>query len=240
MGQRSQIYVRFTDEENNKYLIARYFGWNYAERMVSRGFHSIEWIKEMINNFWVFKSEPQRLIRILDTNFDMQDVIISSDIVQEWKENFSEENFNNFVFKWQDNNNGKLFIDVYKNENIIKYAFTDGYDMDKCMSAAQYMNWDHKGWRQSKYISSEQKQICEKNIRKIPKMAQLMTKEELDDFINYDYGIKPPEKEIDYSLPIYAVYDADELIFITEDESQAYKMCNNINDNGGNGYYTMQ
>ena len=143
MGQRSQIYVRFTDKEGKKHLFARYYGWNYAERMVSRAKHSIEWIKEMLNYSYVFTAEPQRLIRILDVNFDMQDVVISQDIVQEWKDDFSEENFNNFVFKWQDNNDGKLFIDIDENESTIKYAFTAQYKMDRCMSAAQYMTWNH-------------------------------------------------------------------------------------------------
>jgi hypothetical protein len=240
MGQRSQIYVRFTDKEGEKHLFARYYSWNYAERMVSRAKHSIEWIKEMLNYSYVFTTEPQRLLRILDVNFDMQDVVISQDIVQEWKDDFSEENFNNFVFKWQDNNDGKLFIDIDENESTIKYAFTDQYKMDRCMSAAQYMTWNHKEWRKSKYIDNEQKAICEKNIRLIPKLAKLMTKEELDEFINYDYGITAPAKEINYDVPIYNIYDGNELIFVTEDEDQAFKMCNNINNDGGSGYYTIQ
>lgn len=240
MGQRSQIYVRFTDKEGKKYLYARYYQWNYGERMVSRAKHSLEWIKEMIQYPHVFTSEQIRLIRILDTNFDMQDVVISSDIVQEWKDNFSEENFNNFVFKWQDNNDGKLFIDIDENENTIKYAFTDQYKMDRVMSAAQYMQWNHKQWRNSKYISKEQKALCEKNIRQIPRLAKLMTKEELDEFITCDYGYKSHKSPINYDVDVYNVYDGNELVFITEYEHQALEMCCNINADGGNGYYTIQ
>ena len=239
MGQRSQIYVRFTDKEGKKYLYARYYGWNYGERMVSRAKHSLEWIQSMKNYFHVFTHEPQRLIRILDTNFDMQDVVISSDLISEWDEYFSEDNFNDSVFKWADNNDGKLFIDVNENENIIKYAFTD-YDISKPLSAAQYMRWNHKEWRNSKYISKEQKSLCEKNIRLIPKLAKLMTKEELDEFISCDYGYKSHPKPVDYEVPIYNVYDGNDLVFTTEYEHQALEMCCNINADGGNSYYTIQ
>ena len=240
MGQRSQIYVRFTRENGEKYLYARYYGWNYGERMVSRAKHSLEWIQSMKDNSWVFIHEPQRLIRILDTNFDMQDVVISSDLIKEWDDDFSEENFNDYIFKWADNNDGELFIDIKEGENIIKYAFTDGYQLDRVMSAAQYMQWNHKKWRDSKYISKEQKSLCEKNIRQIPRIAKLMTKQELDEFISCDYGYKSHSKPINYDLPIYAIYDGDELIFTTTDEHQAYKMVNNINNDGGCGYYTIQ
>lgn len=239
MGQRSQIYVRFTDKEGKKYLYARYYGWNYGERMVSRAKHSLEWIQLMKNYFHVFTHEPQRLIRILDTNFDMQDVVISLDLISEWDEYFSEHNFNDFVFKWADNNDGKLFIDVNENENIIKYAFTD-YDISKPLSAAQYMRWNKKEWRNSKYISKEQKLLCEKNIRLIPKLAKLMTKEELDEFITCDYGYKSHPKPVDYNQPIYLVYDGDILKNIADYEQDAKMQCSIINANGGNGYYTIQ
>ena len=239
MGQRSQIYVRCTKENGEKYLYARYYGWNYGERMVSRAKHSLEWINAMKNNFWVFTHEPQRLIRILDTNFDMQDVVISSDIIKEWDEIFPEENFNNCCFKWQDNNDGKLFIDIDENTMSIKYCFTDR-DISKPLTAAQYMRWNHKEWRQSKYISKEQKALCEKNIRQIPRLAKLMTMEELTDFITCDYGYKSHKPPINYDELIYAVYDGDELIFTTTYEHQAYQMVNNINNDGGCGYYTIQ
>lgn len=239
MGQRSQIYVRFTDKEGKKYLIARYFGWNYSERMVSRAKHSLEWINEMIQYPHVFTSEQIRLIRILEVNFDMGDVAITSDIIEEWNEYFPEENFSDYVFKWVDNNDGKLFIDIDENTMSIKYCFTDS-DISKPLTAAQYMQWNHKQWRNSKYISKEQKQICEKNIRKIPKLAKLMTKEELDEFIICDYGYKSHPKPVDYDVNIYNVYDGNELVFITEYEHQALEMCCNINADGGNGYYTIQ
>lgn len=239
MGQRSQIYVRFTDKENKKYLIARYFGWNYSERMVSRAKHSLEWIKEYLKYPHVFISEPQRLIRILEVNFDMGDVLITSDLISEWNEDFPEEKFSDYVFRWADNNDGKLFIDIKEGEDIIKYAFTDS-DISKPLTAAQYMRWNHKEWRKSKYIDKEQKALCEKNIRLIPKLAKLMTKEELDEFITCDYGYKSHKKPIDYNANVYNVYDGNELIFVTNYEHEAREKRDNIIAIGGNGYYTIQ
>lgn len=45
MGQRSQIFVRFEKELGEKEIVARYFNWNYGERMISRVYHTIDWIK---------------------------------------------------------------------------------------------------------------------------------------------------------------------------------------------------
>ena len=239
MGQRSQIYVRFTDKENKKYLIARYFGWNYSERMVSRAKHSLEWIKEMIQYPHVFTSEQIRLIRILEVNFDMGDVAITSDIIEEWNEYSPEENFSDYVFKWVDNNDGKLFIDIDENTMNIKYCFTDR-DISKPLTAAQYMQWNHKQWRNSKYISKEQKALCEKNIRQIPRLAKLMTMEELTDFINCDYGYKSHKTPVDYKQPIYLIYNNDDFIDVVDYEYKAKEQCSKINANGGCGYYLVQ
>lgn len=187
MGQRSQIYVRYQKDCVN-YLIARYYQWNYGERMISRCKHGIEWIKEMLNYDWYLTTETEKLKRILDVNFDMQDIVMGSDIIKEWEEcDWKEETtFNSFVFLEQDNNDGKLFIDA-KN-GIIKYAFLD-YDcnLDHIMTAEQYINWDYEGWITSHYLDDEQKLTCFNNIKEIAEMAELMTKEELEDFINCDY-----------------------------------------------------
>ena len=187
MGQRSQIYVRY-NKDDKVYLIARYYQWNYGERMISRGKHSIEWIKSILNYDWYLTTETEKLKRILDVNFDMQDIVMGSDIVKEWDEwDYKDETtFNNFVFLEQDNNDGKLFIDI-KN-GIVKYAFLDSdCHTEHIMNAEQYMNWDCEGWIVNEYIDDEQKLICFNNIKEIAKFAQLMTQEELEDFINCDY-----------------------------------------------------
>ena len=189
MGQRSQIYVRYQKDGVN-YLVARYYQWNYGERMISRCRHGIEWIKEMLNYDWYLTTETEKLKRILDVNFDMQDIVMGCDIIKEYhEEDFWKEDgtsFNEAVFKCQDNNDGKLFIDI-KN-GTIKYAFLD-YDCDtkRIMNAEQYMNWDSEGWITNEYIDDEQKLMCFNNIKAIAEMAKLMTKEEIEDFINCDY-----------------------------------------------------
>lgn len=190
MGQRSQIYVKY----NKKLVIANYYQWNYSERMISRARYGIEYIKENYLEYrdWIFNdtSYLKKLSRIFDVNFDMKDVALSQDIIEEWKADFSEDNFNDFVFKLQGNNDGKLFVDISE-DGIIKYVFLDyECDTDHIMSARQYMNWNDKGWKQSEYIDDEPKVLCEENLKEIDKMAVLMTKEEVEDFINYDYGME--------------------------------------------------
>lgn len=195
MGQRSQIYVRY----NNKIIIANYYQWNYGERMISRARYGIEYIKHYIDNEFDFvfsdKQYIKKISRIFDANFDMKDVALSSNIFDEFKEekNYYKENnievsFNDFIFKHQDNNDGKLFVDIQ--DNKIKYAFTD-YDCEKVMNAEQYMIWDMEDWTEKlkEYESEDAIKTCQKNMEEISKMAILMTKEELEEFINYNYEI---------------------------------------------------
>lgn len=189
MGQRSQIYVR----HGNKLVVANYYQWNYGERMISRARYGIEYIKDNLIQYknYIFNNsyEMKRLGRIFDVNFDMKDVQISQDIIQEWKEQFSDEEFNKVVFKEQDNNNGRLLVDILR-DGTIKYAFLDSEcDIENIMSANQYMDWNYKNWKKSKFIESEQKLLCINNIKAITEMAELMTKEEVEDFIQYEYEI---------------------------------------------------
>lgn len=105
--------------------------------MISRARYGIEWLKDMYK--YSFEIE-RKLYRILDTNFDMIDCVISSDIIKEFVDNDWENSgytLNNFMFYVQDNNDGKLFIDVLSN-GTIKYAFLD-YDNKKIMSGTEYM-----------------------------------------------------------------------------------------------------
>ena len=178
MGQRSQIFVRYEDNGQKK-MIARYYQWNYAERMISRARYGIEWLKEMYE--YPFEI-ARKLYRILDTNFDMIDCVISSDIINEFvDDDWENEGYtlNNFMFYAQDNNDGKLFIDVLSN-GTIKYAFLD-YDNKKIMSGTEYMRWDRgKKWREpTEYFDQEDIEICAKNIKEINKMATKMKADEV-------------------------------------------------------------
>ena len=187
MGQRSQIFVRY-EENGQKKMIARYYQWNYGERMISRARYGIEWLKDMYK--YSFEIE-RKLYRILDTNFDMIDCVISSDIIKEFVDNDWENSgytLNNFMFYVQDNNDGKLFIDVLSN-GTIKYAFLD-YDNKKIMSGTEYMKLDcGKGWKNpTEYFDQEDIDICIKNIKEINKMAKKITADEVKEFMEMDYS----------------------------------------------------
>lgn len=189
MGQRSQIYVRYT-KDGKHYLTARYFQWNYGERMISRCRYSLEWIEKTISADWYFTKEKTKLERILDVNFDMVDVQLGYDIVKEFLEYGDDYSFIDYIFKMQDNNDGKLFIDI--SDGQLKYCFLN-YDCntENIMDAAGYMAWNSENWEQSKYIDDEQKERCRENLKVIGKIAELMTTEEAEDFINCIYEEEP-------------------------------------------------
>lgn len=192
MGQRSQIYIRVKGE----LVVANYYQWNYAERMISRARAIIEWIDEYRKNDWLdfFKkdgcsinnSSITKLRRICDINFDMRDVAISCDIFKEYEELGNESPFKDYVFLEQDNNDGKLFVDV--TESGIKYCFTD-YNCKKTMGGEKYMAWERgKDWKQTnQYFTKNDLKTCLSNIRFIKSHAKLMTKDELEEFINKKY-----------------------------------------------------
>lgn len=195
MGQRSQIYIRYnvTDDygKNYKGLIARYFQWNYGERMVSRARYIIEEIKDefmeykfLFGDSWKIK----KLEHYCDVNFDMKDITLSSDIIKEVEEDCNGDT--SYLFG-QDNNDGQLFIDV--TNDGIKYCFMRYYNEGEPMDAEQYMKWncereDHPDWHTPyKYMNEKTIQYTEENIKTIGKIATAMTAEEIEEFVNADY-----------------------------------------------------
>ena len=77
MGQRSQIYIRIASEyDKTPILYAKYYGWNYGERMISRARHGIEYIKAYLE-YKSDKNTQEKINKIFDVNFDMKDVIIT-------------------------------------------------------------------------------------------------------------------------------------------------------------------
>lgn len=196
MGQRSQIYVRY----EGKLIIARYYQWNYGERMISRARYGIEHMKEDLDNGFTFCFGEERYInhyiRILDANFDMKDIVISSDILKEYAEYQADEptlDFSQFCFMQQGNNDGMLLIDI--KGKTIKYAFLDyEANTNNIMNARQYMKWDDENWRNSKYIGAAGIRTCIDNIQAITSMAILMTEQEVKDYLRTDdyYGQPVP------------------------------------------------
>ncbi len=204
MGQRSQIYIRYNvnyvsgsattnpKTHNYKGLIARYYGWNYGERMVSRARYIIEQIQDEFMKWkWCFddKEKLEKLKRICDVNFDMKDIVMSSDIIKEVAEEFDGDT--EYLFN-QDNNDGQLFIDI--TDDGIKYCFMKYHNEGEPMDAEQYMKWNcehekHLDWHTPyEYMNKKTITYTERNIKAISKMATLMTMEELKSFVEDDYS----------------------------------------------------
>ena len=202
MGQRSQIYIKYNvnyvsglstpnpKTHNYKGLIARYFGWNYGERMISRARYVIEEIQnEFMEYKWMFndKEKLEKLKRFCETNFDMKDIVFSTDILKEMK----DCNDGDLLFN-QDNNDGQLFIDV--TDNGIKYCFMNFYNEGEPMDGEEYMKWNcenenHPNWHiPYKYMDRRTILYTEKNIKKINQMATLMTLDEIKSFVEDDYS----------------------------------------------------
>ena len=204
MGQRSQIYIRYNvnyvsgsstanpKTRNYKGLIARHFGWNYGERMISRARYVIEEIQDEFMKYkWNFgeKEKLEKLKRFCETNFDMKDIIFSSDIVKEIEDYFDGDL--QYLFN-QDNNDGQLFIDV--TDNGIKYCFMSFFNEGEPMNGEHYMKWNCENkqrpdWHKPyEHIDEETIKYTENNIKEINNMATLMTMDEIEAFIEDDYS----------------------------------------------------
>lgn len=185
MGQRSQIYVKIDDE----LIIANYYQWNYAERMISRARYGIEWLAYYIKNdfcdFFTYPSDEYRikLSRIFDVNFDYKDIVLSSDIIKEYEDFGKGCDFSDYVFYGQDNNDGKLFIHIDTETKTIKYAFTD-CEGNTPMTADEYMAWEDECMIEPYTTRFKKSKLATYNRNKkyIEKNAKLMTVKELEDF----------------------------------------------------------
>ncbi len=187
MGLRSQIYVR----ADGRLIIANYYEWNYGTRMISRARWGIEYLKEHIKYGWAFRDSAYvtRMSRVFDTNFDMHDVALSCDIIKERNEQFPDIGLNDYLFRDQDNNDGQLLVDVNTAAGTIKYAFIEEGGTEP-MDGNEYMCWDDndKSWDKN---SADYIKTCKENIAALSSLAQLMTPEEIVEFVSADYEEKP-------------------------------------------------
>lgn len=204
MGQRSQIYFRINKANGGYYLVARYFQWNFGTRMISRARGLLEWLDANSDYPYTLYDEnwdALKVVRIIETNFDYKDVCISRDIIADC----NDPDYGWDLLFHDDNNDGKFMVDMIvdwtkrdkKGDHpvTLKYAFTDSCN-ELLMDGEQYMSWncdreEDDGsvtpWRDSKYIKNEIK-YTERNIKKINKLATLMTQEEFKEYLNYDYS----------------------------------------------------
>lgn len=184
MSQRSQIYVIYKDNQNRDCISATYFQWNYGERMISRARYTMEWIKGQVTDFTSLWCTAHKLRYIESVNFDYKDVVIGTDLIEEWKDFKDKYNVSleNYIFH-ADNNNGCLIIDA-RNEKNLKYAFTT-YDIfnSPVMGPEAYLNWDDvpQKIRNTKFTK--------RNINWITHNAKLMKKKELEAILKATYHV---------------------------------------------------
>lgn len=182
MGQRSEIYVAVEKEDGTRQLTARYFGWNYGERMISRVAFTSRWLQARQSTF-----NKEDLISIIETNFDMVDHLASERI-----EPFSGK-FKIFSFLVGDNglNDGRAFIFINK-DGKIKYCFTENHAL-KPLDCNEYMLFDTEScffdyqWKNKEYRNSTRMKRCRNNIKWLKQNAEVMTQEEFNEFIHSHY-----------------------------------------------------
>lgn len=200
MGERSQIYIRYNIEHRGKQykgLIARYYSWNYGSRMISRARSIIEYIKNKYLEYtYHFTNQDgiEQLIRYCDINFDMKDIMMSTDIIKQVLDSPDPDDYEIFD---QDNNDGQLYIDVVNDR--IKYCFLKSCQDFNPMDGEEYMKWnqecdEYPNWHiPNQYTKRKEINYTEDNIAEIDSMAELMTEDEIEDFIgdNYNYLFAP-------------------------------------------------
>lgn len=199
MSQSSQIYISWDlivpigtpDGKNSRQdhyegLIARYYGWNFGSRMISRARGIIEALADEYTQYpgMMFQREKdiEKLVRICDTNFDMRDIMISSDILQEIREDADETICDLFN---QAASDGQLYIRM--TNDGISYCFVENAQ-DIPLSAEDYMKtYEGFHWDQQGGIPADEVPYTKDNIETIKSLAHLMTQEEKDAFVEADY-----------------------------------------------------
>lgn len=190
MGQRSQIYVIYKDNQNRDCISATYFQWNYGERMVSRARYLMGWIKDQNlfyssdNNLFSLSYAAYKIRYIASVNFDYKDVVIGQDLIEEWKaykQGVPNANLNDYIF-YADNNDGCLFIDARIPQQL-RYAFTTYDYKDGVMGPEAYLKWDRtpQKIRDTKFTK--------RNINWITHNTKLMKKKELEAILKAIYHV---------------------------------------------------
>lgn len=216
MGMRSNIAVKL----DGKILVALYYQWNYGERMMSRVAHFIGWLNEYRSCGGRAKGceppcflsyyEPnfgERVRHILETNFDYEDVVFSTDLIREAEE-FNESIAERF---WGSHNNNGYALISCERDGTIRYAFT--HDGETALDAKGYMLGDSNEEYLTPMTGANPSVIDEKleynkmlltNEATLNKYATLMTDDEVATFFDgceiSEYAIKP-DTEVSCKLP---------------------------------------
>lgn len=181
MGQRSEIYVAVEHQDGTKQMTARHFGWNFEERMISRVAYTSKWLQSRRYGF-----NKKDLISIIETNFDMVDHLASEQIEPATNGSFKLNcSIDNLL------NDGRAFIYVNK-KGKIKYCFTENHTL-KPLDCNEYMLFDTENcypeyqWKNKEYRNSPKMKNCRNNIKWLKQHAEVMTQEELDEFLHSVY-----------------------------------------------------
>lgn len=241
MSERMQFYVRYCDKDNTK-IWARDFSWCYGTRAVSRARYTIEYI---LHNFKYSSPIVERLLHILETNFDFVDYMRTANVVSEWRQYCKNTPFEDFIKDYQ-NDDGYVFIDVDVQKNYIHYAFAWEDNMYCPLNAEEYMTacyGDGDGWEQTidKYEGENTKTAFYENVKFLEEASKkykmdvrVMSNNELSTFIS--------SLEDDITADRVAVSLA-ELYNVCNGGKLAYDLSNlyirHTKDENGNEYFDL-
>lgn len=193
MGQRSQTYVMWTRKDKGRTFVGKYHQWLYGRTFLSTGAGIILWLDRELENTVGLDSDPKHYREIVDDIAALMDVACHYVYVSKGHNIFEvmdgpEES----IFTDCANNDGQLYIMIMPDKKKIKYCFTDDqiFDLDevRIMDCHEWFEWDYRdlkdpGKMDSLLNSNEVKQCLET----FDTLAELMTRDELKDFVNYDY-----------------------------------------------------
>ena len=193
MGQRSQTYVMWTRKDKGRTFVGKYHQWLYGRTFLSTGAGIIEWLDRELEYPAGLDSDPKYYKEIIDNIAALMDVACHYVYVSKGHDIFEvmdspEEN----IFTDCANNDGQLYIMITPDKKKIKYCFTDDriFNLDevRIMDCHEWFEWDYRDLEDPEKMdallnSTEVKQCLET----FDTLAELMTRDELKDFINYDY-----------------------------------------------------
>ena len=184
---RSQIYIRYEDGKR-KGLIAKSYKDVTSQGMVSRAKWIVSFlIQTNFRNVGCLSDELLAFLsRFTDVDLDGLNAEEGSDIIRERIEYYPESDFNKYVFYEQDNQGGKLLLDI--RDGIIAYAFLDWRaNANHVMDAEAYMRWRRgNGWKPAKDAVDDEL-VCENNVSYLKENAVLMSKYDVSEYLTYKY-----------------------------------------------------
>lgn len=163
MGERSNIFVRIRAKETstakrykNEVFFGLYYQWCYGERMISRLRAAVDFAHSDLAWHYAIslsKETIEKFKQVLRTNFDMRDIIETTDLVPDAIDNLKQgyDTVDADIFN-QAENHGFIYLDITiddpdekfgKNTPTVKYAFVQNEDKDcPVMDVVQFADKD--------------------------------------------------------------------------------------------------